>query len=100
MASMTSTYADFATVSVARARSIIWGLSLWQLRAAEVYTCDLPDITNPSGYYDRWVILKYRSCLGFMRRKVLYFEPTAYDESRQEHVEQYARRLLAAINAE
>ncbi|MBM3261006.1 hypothetical protein FJY93_01165 [Candidatus Kaiserbacteria bacterium] len=87
-----------ASTQIEQVRSRLGAFTVNQLRKARVICPCVPDPSNPGGYYDRWVILEFRSrFLGILRRKILYFEPTAFDDDNQMRVNDYVRRLIAAV---
>lgn len=38
------------------------------------------DTTNPPGYWDRWVLCRYKNWFGYTSTKILYFERASEDE--------------------
>lgn len=86
--------------SLEKARKALSSLTVRTLRKATVELYDQPDTTNPSGYYDRWVVLKYRVFFGLIKRdKTLFYQPTCDElgEEEQKSVHQYALNILNAV---
>jgi hypothetical protein len=74
--------------------------TLAELAGASVNMYDVPDITNPSGYYDRWVVLERRIFFGLFKvDTIVFFEPTCDEsgEERQRDVYNYVLNLLTTI---
>lgn len=80
---------------IEKARNILSRISMRRLSAAEVYTTEDPDTSNPGGYYHRWVILKHRVFFGLIPwETTVYFERTAFDQTDQDEVYQFVEYKL------
>ncbi len=87
---------------VGHAHSILLRFPLWKLKGASVCVSSVPDTSNPSEYYDRFVLLEYKSYFGIPCSRPLYVERCAFrrafDEKKQEAVVAHAAHFLRTIN--
>lgn len=88
---------NYTDNAINKAREKLLWFPLWKLQKAEIYCSSSPDVSNPPGYYHLWVTMVYHTWFGAERRKTLYFEATAFDDSNQRAVAQYAESALAQI---
>tara|TARA_B100000745_G_scaffold299804_1_gene251584 strand:- start:1023 stop:1325 length:303 start_codon:yes stop_codon:yes gene_type:complete len=82
---------------VAEARKTLLQFPLWKLQGAEVKMYEGPDTTNPSGLFDLWVVLEYKTWLGIKRSKIVYFERSSDDDWRQCSVFGYIQEKLERL---
>ena len=78
---------------------IVLTLPVTKLLQAKILSLNTPDLENPGGYFHRSVVLEYPGWFGRIRRKRIFLERSAFDDSKQKEVVRRVGKLFEAIRS-
>lgn len=84
---------------VAHALHVVSLFPMWKLRGAKVWAHQVPDTSNPPGYYHRSVSLTYTTYFGIKITTRIFHQRCASDEFEQDEVLLRVGSLITSINS-